>query len=294
MIGSGINPALGRIDFSGYERGGAAVGQGLASAGASIGDAIKVNNEMKKKAESYKQVAQAIQKAFPNQPIGEQAAQALATLTNPDVSLRDQLAVGEGIQQALQIGVMGMEQARQDEMMALRRQAMAAKAAGSGAQQPQMPSQGSIQAALELMNVSGYGPQADVLRQRLSTAGSPEEQMQIASMISSYASELGPGKLETAEERRIREEALLLDKEKLKMEQDEAKKPEKEPRPTSLEQRAEFIRKAQAARKRGDIEEAEALEQAVRLDMLDIQFNRGLSGQAPAPTTPMFDSSVLD
>lgn len=286
QIGSTINPALGRMDFSGYERGGAAVGQGIAQLGAGIGDAIKMKKEMEKEVKKGDTLLQTAEEL--GIPI---AGGIREKLNDPNVSLRDQYGIVGGLKDSLALYAQQQEARRQDEMLNLRKQAMAARGAGD-AQAPLPPSAGRIQAALELMGVSGYGPQADVLRQRMSTATSPEEQLEIASMITGYASELGPSKLETSEERRIKEEQIRIAQEKLQMEREEASKPEKAPRPSSLQERKQMLVDAFKLRNNGRepnaMEMANIMDEAIRTDPFSMPLRNDISSDVAEPKNQQF------
>ena len=130
-IGSGINPALSRVDYSPIERGGAAMGGALGQVGANIGDAIKLNKEMEKRAKSGAQIAQSIVDNFgADSNLGQNAQKTLELFNNPDASLRDRVAAADAIGQAFQIGAEALNQKRRDEQMAMEKAKLAASMAG--------------------------------------------------------------------------------------------------------------------------------------------------------------------
>ena len=116
-LGENINPQLMQVDFSPYERAGATTGNALANIGQQIGGVIKQYGDDEKTIKKSAQMAKSIRDAIPE--LAGMANNALAELSNPDLSQRDRLAIAEGIQDSLKIGVMGLENNRSNAMMQL-------------------------------------------------------------------------------------------------------------------------------------------------------------------------------
>jgi hypothetical protein len=116
-LGENINPQLMQVDFSPYERAGATTGNAIANIGQQVGGAIKQYGEDEKTIKKSAQMAKSIRDAIPE--LAGMADNALAELSNPDLSQRDRLAIAEGIQDSLKIGVMGLENKRSNAMMQL-------------------------------------------------------------------------------------------------------------------------------------------------------------------------------
>jgi hypothetical protein len=116
-LGETIDPRLMMADFSGFERAGQIMGQGFANAGQQISGVIKQYGEDEKTIKKSQQMAKSIRDAIPE--LAGMADNALAELSNPDLSQRDRLAIAEGIQDSLKIGVMGLENNRSKEMLKL-------------------------------------------------------------------------------------------------------------------------------------------------------------------------------
>lgn len=132
QIGTGINPALSRVDYSPIERGGAAMGNAFNQVGGDIGDAIKLNKEMDKRAKSGAQIAKSVIDNFgEDSNLGRNAKEMLdGVFNNPDASTRDKVAAADAIGQAFQIGVEALNQQRNQEMLALKKSQMAAGGVG--------------------------------------------------------------------------------------------------------------------------------------------------------------------
>jgi len=177
-LGERIDPRLMQADYSGYANAGMIQGQALAGLGQQIGDAAKQRGQEEKFIKKSEKLAKDIGELIPE--LQGQAGQALEALNNPDLSHRDRLAMAESIGETLKIGMMGIENQRAKEMMALRRASMAAK--GEAA-----PSATSIRAALDLMKASGYNKQAESLEKSLGEAKTPEEMAGVASLIQQMA-----------------------------------------------------------------------------------------------------------
>ena len=173
-LGERIDPRLMQADYSGYANAGMIQGQALAGLGQQIGDAAKQRGQEEKFIKKSEKLAKDIGELIPE--LQGQAGQALEALNNPDLSHRDRLAMAESIGETLKIGMMGIENQRAKEMMALRRASMAAK--GEAA-----PSATSIRAALDLMKASGYNKQAESLEKSLGEAKTPEEMAGVASLV---------------------------------------------------------------------------------------------------------------
>lgn len=105
-LGETIDPRLMMADFSGVERAGQAIGQGFANVGAQVGQIVKKYGEDEKTIKKAQQTAKSIADLIPE--FSGMATNALNELNNPDLSQRDRLAIAEGIQDSLRIGVMGL------------------------------------------------------------------------------------------------------------------------------------------------------------------------------------------
>jgi hypothetical protein len=116
-LGETIDPRLMMADFSGFERAGQIMGQGFANAGQQISGVIKQYGEDEKTIKKSQQMAKSIRDAIPE--LAGMADNALAELSNPDLSQRDRLAIAESIQDSLKIGVMGLENNRSNAMLKL-------------------------------------------------------------------------------------------------------------------------------------------------------------------------------
>jgi len=139
-LGEGIDPRLMQVDYSGYADVGKTQGQALANMGAQIGGLIKQHGENQKSIKATETTLKAMEKNFAGTPVGDQASDLLQKFYDPDMSTRDKLAIRDSINQVLQIGISGMEQKRQQEMLELQKQAMRAKAGGGAAAAPNIKS----------------------------------------------------------------------------------------------------------------------------------------------------------
>lgn len=118
IIGGQINPAYyPQPDYSGVVRSAQMQSQGIANIGQQIGGAIKQYGEDEKTIKKSAQMAKSIRDAIPE--LADMANNSLEQLSNPDLSQRDRLAIAEGIQDSLKIGVMGLENKRSNAMMQL-------------------------------------------------------------------------------------------------------------------------------------------------------------------------------
>ena len=125
-LGETIDPRLMQADYSGFTNAAAITGNALANIGQQIGGAIKQYGDDEKTIKKSAQMAKSIRDAIPE--LAGMADNALAELSNPDLSQRDRLAIAEGIQDSLKIGVMGLENNRSNAMMQLEAAKIAAAA----------------------------------------------------------------------------------------------------------------------------------------------------------------------
>jgi len=116
-LGETIDPRFMQADYSGFTNAAAITGNALANIGQQIGGAIKQYGDDEKTIKKSAQMAKSIRDAIPE--LAGMADNALAELSNPDLSQRDRLAIAEGIQDSLKIGVMGLENKRSNAMMQL-------------------------------------------------------------------------------------------------------------------------------------------------------------------------------
>ena len=116
-LGETIDPRLMQADYSGFTNAAAVAGNTFANIGQQIGGVIKQYGEDEKTIKKSAQMAKSIRDAIPE--LAGMADNALAELSNPDLSQRDRLAIAEGIQDSLKIGVMGLENKRSNAMMQL-------------------------------------------------------------------------------------------------------------------------------------------------------------------------------
>jgi hypothetical protein len=131
-LGETINPALMQADYSGFANAGAILGNTLANTGQQIGDAIKTSKENERKLKKAEKVAKSIQDlAIPG--LSEMGESALSELANPDLTTNQKLAIAEGIEDSLKIGVLGIEQKRADAMLKLQQDQLGAKISAAGA-----------------------------------------------------------------------------------------------------------------------------------------------------------------
>ena len=130
-LGETIDPRLMQADYSGFTNAAAVAGNTFANIGQQVGGAIKQYGEDEKTIKKSAQMAKSIRDAIPE--LAGMADNALAELSNSDLSQRDRLAIAESIQDSLKIGVMGLENNRANAMLKLE----AAKIAAAGNKAPQ-------------------------------------------------------------------------------------------------------------------------------------------------------------
>jgi hypothetical protein len=188
-LGEGIDPRLMQVDYSGYADVGRTQGQAFANMGAQIGDVIKQHGENQKSIKATETTLKAMEKNFAGTPVGKQASDLLQKFYDPDMSTRDKLAIRDSINQVLQIGISGMEQQRQQQMLELKKQELNAKA-GGGAMNP-----ASIRATLDFLKASGYGAQSDSLERSLAAASTPEEVAGVYRLIAQVGDSIAISKL---------------------------------------------------------------------------------------------------
>ena len=125
-LGETIDPRLMQADYSGFTNAAAVAGNALAGIGQQIGAGIKQYGEDEKTIKKSAQMAKSIRDAIPE--LADMANNSLEQLSNPDLSQRDRLAIAEGIQDSLKIGVMGLENNRSNAMLQLEADKIAAAA----------------------------------------------------------------------------------------------------------------------------------------------------------------------
>ncbi len=106
-LGESINPAFMQADYSGYERAGNTVGNAFANFGEQVGGVIKKYGDDEKTIKKAEQMAKSIRDAIPE--LAQMGNNALNELNNPDLSQRDRLAIAEGIQDSLKLGILGLD-----------------------------------------------------------------------------------------------------------------------------------------------------------------------------------------
>jgi hypothetical protein len=152
-LGETINPQLMRADYSGFTNAAAVAGNTFANIGQQIGGAIKQYGDDEKTIKKSAQMAKSIRDAIPE--LAGMANNALAELSNPDLSQRDRLAIAEGIQDSLKIGVMGLENNRSNALLEIQQAELDAKIAAA-------KNKGSVMvytpAELDEYRKSGYDP----------------------------------------------------------------------------------------------------------------------------------------
>jgi len=190
-LGEAIDPRLMQVDYSGYADVGRTQGQAFANMGAQIGDVIKQHGENQKSIKATETTLKAMEKNFAGTPVGDQARDLLQKFYDPDMSTRDKLAIRDSINQVLQIGISGMEQQRQQQMLELKRQELGAKMAQQQMEKaPINPAQ--LQAAYTLATSFGYGDAAKAMVIGYETAETPEAQQAYASRLVALANEIKP------------------------------------------------------------------------------------------------------
>ena len=152
-LGETIDPRLMQADYSGFTNAAAVAGNTFANIGQQIGGAIKQYGEDEKTIKKSAQMAKSIRDAIPE--LAGMADNALAELSNPDLSQRDRLAIAEGIQDSLKIGVMGLENNRSNALLEIQQAELDAKIAAD-------QNKGSVMvytpAELDEYRKSGYDP----------------------------------------------------------------------------------------------------------------------------------------
>ena len=126
-LGETIDPRLMMADFSGVERAGQAIGQGLANAGAQIGETIKKRNENEKEIAGGIKMATAMKKAVP--ALGEMADEVIANLSNPDLSTNKKLLALSGVKEAMQMSLLGNQENRAEAALKIQQDQLALEAA---------------------------------------------------------------------------------------------------------------------------------------------------------------------
>jgi len=116
-LGETIDPRLMQADYSGFTNAAAVAGNTFANLGQQIGAGIKQYGDDEKTIKKSAQMAKSIRDAIPE--LAGMADNALAELSNPELSQRDRLAIAESIQDSLKIGVMGLENKRSNAMLQL-------------------------------------------------------------------------------------------------------------------------------------------------------------------------------
>jgi len=106
-----------QADYSGFTNAAAVAGNTFANLGQQIGAGIKQYGDDEKTIKKSAQMAKSIRDAIPE--LAGMADNALAELSNPELSQRDRLAIAESIQDSLKIGVMGLENKRSNAMLQL-------------------------------------------------------------------------------------------------------------------------------------------------------------------------------
>tara|TARA_R110000868_G_scaffold410991_2_gene701232 strand:+ start:424 stop:1857 length:1434 start_codon:yes stop_codon:yes gene_type:complete len=130
IIGGQINPAFyQQPDYNGVVASAQNQSQGIANIGKQIGGAIKQYGDDEKTIKKSAQMAKSIRDAIPE--LAGMANNALAELSNPDLSQRDRLAIAEGIQDSLKIGVIGLENNRSNATLGMQKDELAAKIAAA-------------------------------------------------------------------------------------------------------------------------------------------------------------------
>jgi hypothetical protein len=112
MLGDSIDTRNMQVDYSPIAQAGATMGNAFNQVGADIGGMIKLHGENDKYIKTKANVAKAIMGAFPkdkNPEMYRLAEESLAQLHNPGASQHEKLAVAQGIDEALKIGLLGKE-----------------------------------------------------------------------------------------------------------------------------------------------------------------------------------------
>jgi hypothetical protein len=204
-LGETIDPRLMMADFSGVERAGQAIGQGLANTGAQIGSAIKQYGDNEKEIKKAIQISSAIEKGIPG--LAPMAQEALGKLNDPNLSQRDRLAVAESIKDSLNIGMTGLQEQRAQEEFNMRKAAAGAAAGARGAAQAKEIQEAQnllkgFPSQIALLEASGFTAQAKVLRDQYDLAlanGDVNTATTIAGQASGFAANLKPSTLQPVE-----------------------------------------------------------------------------------------------
>jgi len=114
-LGETIDPRLMQTDYSGFERAGQTMGNAFAQAGADVGGMIKQKAENERRIKKAEQMAKSIRDAIPE--LATMGDNALAELSNPDLSTNQRLAIAAGIEDSLKIGILGLDRQRDASMM---------------------------------------------------------------------------------------------------------------------------------------------------------------------------------
>ena len=205
QLGETINPQLMNVDFSGFERAGQAIGQGLANVGAQIGSAVKEYSNNEKEIKKAIQISSAIEKGIPG--LAPMAQEALGKLNDPNLSQRDRLAVAESIKDSLNIGMTGLQEQRAQEEFNMRKAAAGAAAGARGAAQAKEIQEAQnllkgFPSQIALLEASGFTAQAKVLRDQYDLAlanGDVNTATTIAGQASGFTANLKPSTLQPVE-----------------------------------------------------------------------------------------------
>lgn len=134
VFGRGVNPGLGLADFSGIERGGAAMGSGMAMGLASLGAGMEKGRAERHDMERQVRSAEATLKALGKRENLDDGLRDIATglldaISDPNSPLRDRAATAgtanQSIDQFLKLGAFEMEKKQaeeQNQMLQLQRQ----------------------------------------------------------------------------------------------------------------------------------------------------------------------------
>jgi len=201
-LGETIDPRLMMADFSGFERAGQIMGQGFANTGKQIGDTIKQRNENEKEIASKIKMAEAIKKAVP--PLEGMADQVIRDLTNPDLSTSDKLRASAGINEAMQISLLGNQEQRAQEEFNMRKAAAgaAASARRSADADKIIEAQNLMKAfpsQIAILEASGFGPQAQAYKDQYDkamAAGDINTAMTLAGTVSGFTGAMKPSTLQ--------------------------------------------------------------------------------------------------
>jgi F0F1-type ATP synthase membrane subunit c/vacuolar-type H+-ATPase subunit K len=129
VFGRGVNPGLGLADFSGIERGGAAMGSGMAMGLASLGAGMEKGRAEKHDMEKQVRQAEATLKTLEKRENLDDGLRQLAIgyddqLANPNLSLRERAAiagtVNENIDRVIQLGAAQMQKQQAEEQSQMR------------------------------------------------------------------------------------------------------------------------------------------------------------------------------